>query len=312
MPTRISDDEPFKGRHRLHPPQCPQHPLAPGLLKASARNLHVLLDQGLADISDIEAELAQSVGVHRHLHSPHTRSDQLDRSDILDGFQVLLKAAVHQKGQFLKIARRAHRHREDRGRIDLELVHDGCLGSCRESGKDRIDLVAYVLGGEVPVALEEELGGDRRDPFPAGGTQLLDALDGVDDLLHGLRDAGFDLLGRSAPQGRAHRDDGQLDIGDLLNAQLAERKPTHDDQQHVEHRGEDGPPDAHVRQPHPGGRFLGLGWCLGFGPLHFRTSTAMPSASLPWPLVTTDSPSETPDTISIRSPSTRPVFTTRD
>ena len=258
LPTRIGDDQALEGSHGLHPAQSSQHPLAAGLLHPATGDLHVLLHQGLANITDIEAELAEAIGIHGHLHRPHPRSDQLDRPNILHGFQVLLETPIHQKGQLLEVPGRADCHRKNRGRIHLELVHDGRLRTRGESRQDRVNLVPDVLGGQVPIPLQEELRRDRGHPFPAGRTQLLNAFHGVDDFLHRLSDAGFDLLGRGPPQGGADGDNGQFHIGNLLDPQLAVRKPPHNDQQDVEHRGENRPPDADIGQPAPQNLFFGL------------------------------------------------------
>ena len=258
LPTRIGDDQALEGSHGLHPAQRSQHPLTAGLLHPATRDFYVLLHQGLADITDIEAELAEAIGVHGHLHRPHPRSDQLNRPNILHGFQVLLETAVHQKGQFLEVPRRADCHRKNRGRVHLELVHNGHLCTRGESREDRVDLVPDVLGGQVSITLQEELRRDRRHPFPAGGTQFLNAFHGVDDFLHRLSDARLDLLGRGTPQGGADSDNGELHIGNLLDPQFAVSKPPHNDQQEVEHRSKNRPPDADIGQPAPRDLFFRL------------------------------------------------------
>ena len=244
LAARARDDEAPERRHRLHPPQRAQHQLAPGLLHAAARHLHVLRLQRRPHVLHRQPVRPQAVRVEGHLHGAHARAHEVDGAHVGHGLEVLLEELVREEGDLLEVARRGHRERQDGGRIDVELVHDGGLGAGREAREDGVDLVADVLGRKVAVALVKELGGDAGEALAAVGAQLVKAGDGVDDLLEWLGDGRLDLLGRGPPQRGRHGDDRQLDVGDLVNAELRKREQAHHHEQQVEHRGEHGPANA--------------------------------------------------------------------
>ena len=253
LTAEAADDEILKLSHRPHPAERAHDEFAGALVHPAARNLHVLRLQRRAHLLNRQATRAQLVDVHRHLHRAGAVAGHVDRADVEHGFEALLDDLVREVGHLAQIAGRADAHGDHRRGVHVELVDDGGLGAGGQAREDGVHFVAHVLRCHVAVALKEELDGDAGDPLARDTGQLVNALHRVDDLLQRLGDAGLHLLrGRSA-QGGCDRDDGQLDIGKLIDADAEKgNQPEHDEQQ-VHHRREHRPPDAQVGEANASG-----------------------------------------------------------
>src|SRR5690606_6722561 len=73
---------------------------------------------------------------------------------------------------------------------------------------------------------------------------------GVEHLLDGLGDGGFDLLGTRTGQAGEDRDGGALDFRQEVHAEAAVGDGAHHHEGHRHHGGEDRPPDADLREVH--------------------------------------------------------------
>ena len=179
----VGDDDLAKVLHALHPAQGPQDQLARFLVHAPARHFEILPQQRLAQIVNGEVIAAQFFVIDRHLHRAGAGARHIDRANILDGFEVLLDELVRDIGYFFEIARRAHADGNDRLGVHVELVDDRGIGARGQGGKDRVDLVAHVLRGDVAIALELKLHGDGGHAFESDAAEFVNALHGVNDLL---------------------------------------------------------------------------------------------------------------------------------
>src|SRR4029450_13669878 len=166
-------------------------------------------------------------------------------------------------------------------------------------------LLAHVVGGLLHVALEHEGREDLALPLDGGGAELVEAADGVDDLLDGLGDLALDLLGGRAGQERGDGDGGQVHLGEDVHAELDEgRQPQHH-QGRDDHGGEGGAAAEDLEEAHQ--RAVG-------GVAGVRPSTTVIGAPLKsWERfeIATVSPAFTPSLISPSGPCRAPAFTRR-
>jgi hypothetical protein len=85
-----------------------------------------------------------------------------------------------------------------------------------------------------------------RDTLARGGSQLVDAADGVDGLFDLGADLGLDLLRRRTRQLGDHADGREVDLGEAIDAELGITDDTEDEHHQDQHGGEDRAPDADV------------------------------------------------------------------
>ena len=123
---------------------------------------------------------------------------------------------------------------------------------------------------------------DDGDAFARGRAQFIDAGDRVDRLLDGLGDARFHFLGAGPRQRRGDGDDGEIDLGKQIDAELQVGEHAEDEGHGREDPGEDGPADENVGEevhiPLMGGRDAPA-W--GSGRSGARSPLTDPPARLP-------------------------------
>ena len=127
-------------------------------------------------------------------------ADEGDRADVLDRLERALDALVGDLGDLARRALAGDDQGQDRRGVRIDLLDDGRLRPGGEAGQHRPDLFPDVVGRLLHVALEHEGREDLRLPLDGGRAQLVEAADGVDDLLDLLGDLALDLLGRGAGQ----------------------------------------------------------------------------------------------------------------
>ena len=169
--------------------------------------------------------------------------------------------------------------------VGIELLHRRLQHRARQQRNDAVDAIAHFLRRDVGVLLELERDDDLRDALGRGRAERVDAADRVDRLFDLVGDLGLDLLGRGAGQPRRHRDRGDVDVGEAIDAEPAEGEEPDDGQREDEHPGEDRALDAELGKPL-------------HGPVT-SPPTRTPSTSCSTPLATTRSPAFSPLVISI-------------
>ena len=152
----------------------------------------------------------------------------------------------------------------DRRGIEVELVDERRIHALRQLLDDRGNLVAHFLGRHVAVLFQQELHGDRREAFARGRAQLVDAGDLVDGFLDDLGDRGFHFLGAGAGQIGRDRDDGKIDLGEQVDAELEIGDQAEHDGNGGQHPGENGTADANVGDVHEPS-LLTVAWGRGRG-----------------------------------------------
>src|SRR5262249_23467421 len=202
------------------------------------------------DLLDREAVGDQAVRVDRDLDLALAVADERDGADVLDRLQPALDPLVGQLGDLARGAAARDHQRHDRRRIHVELLDHRRLGARRELGDDRGHLLPDVVGGGLDVPVEDEGDEDLGAALDRGGAQLVEAADGVDDLLDPLRDLALDLLGAGAGQPGGDRDGRDVDLGKEVEAEIAVRGDPQHHQRHDQHRREDRPPYAQIYEGH--------------------------------------------------------------
>ncbi len=243
---RVCDDQLVEVLDFGHPAQGADDELARFLVEPPAGHFEILSGQGPPHVLNDQVVGAELLDIDGNLHRPGAGADQADRPHIGHRFQVLFDELVRDVADFPQIAGRADADGEDRNRVQVKLVDDRRIGPGGKAGENGVDLVAHVLGRDIPISFQEKLDDDLRHPLGGDAAQLVDPLNGVDDLLQGLGDARFHFLRGRPSQRRGHGNDGQFDIGKLVDANIAEGKPAQHHQEQVDHGGEDRSPDAKV------------------------------------------------------------------
>jgi hypothetical protein len=113
-------------------------------------------------------------------------------------------------------------------------------------GKSRStrDLLGYVLRRDLRIDLEQELRDHERHALGRHRGERVEAGHGVDRLLDLLRHVRLDRERRCARVRRDDRDEREVDLRELVDAERAVADEPDDDEHEDQHRREDGPPDA--------------------------------------------------------------------
>ena len=173
----------------------------------------------------------------------------------------------------------------------------GCVIVRGSSGRTRLTLSRTSCVATSASLSSVKFDDDLRHTFGGGRGQGVDAADRVDGFLDLVGDLAFDLLRRRAGQTRRDEDRRDIDVRELVDAELGEGEDADDGQRENQDRCEDRAANAESGEP------LHADYC----PLVMR----MPSASCATLLVATASPALTPLVISIRSSTVWPVVTMR-
>ena len=142
--------------------------------------------------------------------------------------------------------RAGQREADDRVRVRIDLRDDRRLHLRRQLLERLGDLLPHVLCRVVDVPLQDE---PERDPAVALADErlhLVDARDAAERLLGGLDDRAVQFLGAGARQVEKDDDGRGIRFGEEIDAEIAEGEHARHDEQHHEHRREDGPPDAEI------------------------------------------------------------------
>ncbi|KFB78622.1 MAG: hypothetical protein AW06_000030 [Candidatus Accumulibacter cognatus] len=223
-------------------------------------------------------------------------TDAGNRADPAHGEHGLGDGVVHEPGERLVVhALRGHRIGQDRRSGDADASDHRVAQVARQVGADARDRIAHVVDRFLNRFFEAELDGHRRHAVLDFGIDVLDALHGGDRVLDLACDLGLHLRRCGARQRRGDGHRRQVDVHELLDL----HRPEGED---AGQREQDEEEDRRNRVTDRPGRNV-----------HFAaaatTRTGSPSARKPPPVATTRACGSRPETISMRSPTRRPVAT---
>ncbi len=188
-------------RRRRCVPSCAATASSSAAGDVAAGHVGVLPHDGVAHGGDRNLVGGQPVGIDPDVDRALEPADDSTSPTPADALELHLDDLVGDLGQLAQRAVAGERRWSGPARSSLSnfAMTGGSISGGR-SAEHRGDAVAHVLGGGVDVAVELERGDDERGALPGDRAQLVDALDGVDDLFDGLRDLGLDLFRRRARQ----------------------------------------------------------------------------------------------------------------
>src|SRR4029078_1582528 len=96
-----------------------------------------------------------------------------------------------------KRKRSRNRDSQNRSRVGIQLLNSWLVGSFRQIGNARLNLVLYFLCRDVNVFFQYELDKYLRDAFDRSGTQFVDTAYGIHGFLDLIGDLGLHFLRRS-------------------------------------------------------------------------------------------------------------------
>ena len=129
-------------------------------------------------------------------------------------------------------------------RIGIELLDERLVDVPGQVGQNAVDLVADFLGRHVGVLLQDERDEDLRDAFRGHRAEFVDAAGRVDGLLDLVGDFRLHFLRRQTGQPRGHGDDGEVDLGEAVQAEVEIAHHAEHEEDQREHRGENRPANA--------------------------------------------------------------------
>ena len=226
------------------PAESPQHEFSRPLIDPTAGDFQVLPHQGAPHVLDGEVIRGELVRIDDHVHGTDTATDQGDRADPVHRLQAFLDPPTCQFGDLSKIATSRHGDGQHGHGAGVKLVDDRRLGLIGQVGEDRVDLIADFLRAHVTVLRKLELHRDDGNTFHRRGTEFVDPGDRVDDVFDRLRDRGFHLLDARPGEHRGYCADGEVDIGEEVDAQPEVRDDSHYQGDRDEDPGEYGSADA--------------------------------------------------------------------
>ena len=225
-------------------PADPQRDLAATLREPAERRIHVLGRQAADDLVHAHPERRQARRVEIDRDFALRRPDQLGLGHAGDALQAALDLPVRQRRQLPRRQRlRLDREREDRHRVEVELLDDRFLHPLGQLAPHRVDLGPRLLRDVVDLHLEVELDDDRREPFARDRVDVLHARDRVHRLLDLLAHLALDRLGRRARVLGDDRQHGNLDVRHHVDRQAPEREDAERHQREDHHGGDHRPLD---------------------------------------------------------------------
>ena len=233
------NDQIAEGPRVDHAPHRAQGLLAGRARDVAARQVGVLAGQRVTHRRDRQLIGRQAVGIDPHVDGALEAADDLDLPDAEGALEKRLDEFVGDLGQLAQRAVGRDGDAEDRRELAVELGDDRGTHVARQPGQDRRDAVADILGRGFDVAIEREGGKHDGATGARDRAQLVEALDGVDDLFDLLADQDLDFFGRRARQLRARDDRRQVDGGKPVDAQAHVAGGAHHDEAQDEHRGKD-------------------------------------------------------------------------
>ena len=138
----------------------------------------------------------------------------------------------------------------DRRGIDIKFVDDRRIGAGGQAREDGIDLALHFLLGHVAIFFKDEDDVERRDALLGGGAQFVDAGNGVDGFFEHFGDAGFHFLDAGARAGGGDGDDGEIDVGEEVDAHVHVGENSQRHREEDQRRREDGTLDAQFGEGH--------------------------------------------------------------
>ncbi len=249
----------------------------------------------------IERQHARRVEFDAHLATG--TADAGHRADALHAQHAPRDSVVDEPGERLVVhARRGNRVGEDRRAGQIHARDHRVAQVAWQIGAHPRNRIAHIVHRLLGRFLQAELDGHRDQAVLHLGINMLDALQGGDRVLELARDVGFHLRWRGTRQGRADRDGGQVNVGELLDLHRPEghrpQQGEHDEQQDRRNRIAD----------RPGGDVQDHVPCQPPS-VCAATRTTSPSARNPPPLTTTCAFASSPPVISMRSPERLPTET---
>ena len=139
---------------------------------------------------------------------------------------------------------------QDRRRVGIDLLDDGRLGARGKRDSTAPTFSRTSLAASCTLRSSTKVAKTCDCPSMVDGAQLVEAADGVDDLLDLLGDLALDLLGRGAGQARGDGDGRQVHLGEDVHAELDEGGQPEHDQGGDEHGREDRPADEDLEEAH--------------------------------------------------------------
>lgn len=190
-------------------------------LERSAWRHEVLQLQRVHDVDRRDVRGAKGERVHEDVDLSLAPPDEGDRADTVDRLELpanQLVCGLGHRADVTAILPSADADQENRTRARVHLRDDRWIHAFGEVLRDLIDLVASVVDGRLEILLELEGDDDLRDALRRGAGQLIDARDGVDRSFDLVGDVELHLLRRRAIEARGHDDDGDVDVGKLVDA----------------------------------------------------------------------------------------------
>ncbi len=143
-----------------------------------------------------------------------------DAVDLLEQrLQLVVDLAAHPI-RWLGRADRVDHHRQGG---DVEALDGRVFDVGRQLAADGGDLLANLGGGGLRIDLEPQLDADARESFGRGRDHALDAVDAGDRVFDRLRDQRLDFFGRGAGERDADVDEGEVDLGEEVDAEPSHR-----------------------------------------------------------------------------------------
>jgi hypothetical protein len=217
----------------------------------AGREVLVLVPDRPHDVVDADAQRMHASWIELDVDLTLDPAGDGGAPDVAHGLQALDDELVGDRGQ---IAHRtdvgAHGDRHDRLVVRIEALDQRLLDLRLEGRADLLDLLADVLQGHGRLYRELELGNHDRAALQRARRQRLEAGDRVDRLLDLAADLGLDGLRRGAGVLGGDDDDRKVDVGELVDAELAVREQAHHQQRHHHHGGEDRVVDGDLGELH--------------------------------------------------------------
>ena len=136
-----------------------------------------------------------------------------DRADAVDARQRVGDSFVENLVETGHRLRCLNRQNDHRNHVGAELEDNRSLGVVGKSRFDHVELVADVVGQNIDVFAVFKLESDDRSVLARFARDVLEVVDGVEDVFKRSGNILFDILSRGALIGRHDHEGVGLDVG---------------------------------------------------------------------------------------------------
>ena len=190
----------------------------------AAGHFHVLIANGVFELSDGDAVSVQLLGIAENANLPDASAGEIDLADAVDGFQRSFDLLIGDLGGFAQIGAAGDQQGKHGVGVRIVFGDRRRQNRRRQQANGRCHFFADVLRGAFGIAFENEFAGQGGDALVRLRRKFVETADRAHRLFEGKDDLTAHLFRGRARKIDRHRDRGRISLGEKIHAQVPKRK----------------------------------------------------------------------------------------